>query len=184
MLTKSLRFLPLIILSGLILLLSKGLMENPKNLRSALIQQPLPPFHQQDLLAPDKQLDQTTLPRDFYLINIWGSWCDYCKKEWPFLMALAQQKVKIVGLNYRDQRKNAVKMLQQLGNPFLLNIYDFNGKVALTLGVNGTPETYLINPKGIVLLRYSGELTPQVWQQQFLPKITCDQTSAKEKPKC
>lgn len=175
MLTKSLRFLPIIILCGVILLLAKGLTEDPKDINSPLIDKAIPHFQQQDLINPSKTIDHSMLPKDFYLINVWGSWCYYCKQEWPLLMQLAKSGIKIVGLNYRDQSNNALKTLKQLGNPFILNINDHNGKVALEFGVNGTPETYLISPKGIILLRYSGELTPEIWQQQFLPKIQKEQ---------
>ena len=140
-------FLPLLALLALGLMLLVGLRHDPSQLN--LIQQgkPLPSFQIADLLQPSKQIDNRTLPKQPFLLNVWGSWCPSCIAEHSFLMTLKQQGVPIYGLNYRD------------------------GKLALQLGVYGAPETYLIDGDGIIRFRYAGELNQQVWQQQFLPLI-------------
>ncbi|MNR45100.1 Thiol:disulfide interchange protein DsbE [compost metagenome] len=48
---------------------------------------------------------------------------------------------------------------------------DPDGKLALELGVYGTPETYLFAADGTLLSRHTGELTREVWQRQFVPKL-------------
>ena len=110
---KLLVFSPLIIILGVCLLLLVGLQQDPKKLASALIGKPVPEFYQTNLLIPSKTLTNKDLPKEPHLINIWGSWCHYCKEEHPFLMELAGQGVKIIGLNYRDKAQSAVEFLHK-----------------------------------------------------------------------
>ncbi len=164
-------FLPLLALLALGLMLLVGLRHDPSQLN--LIQQgkPLPSFQIADLLQPSKQIDNRTLPKQPFLLNVWGSWCPSCIAEHSFLMTLKQQGVPIYGLNYRDNPQAARQMLISKGNPFIQVLNDHDGKLALQLGVYGAPETYLIDGDGIIRFRYAGELNQQVWQQQFLPLI-------------
>ncbi|ATF74510.1 DsbE family thiol:disulfide interchange protein [Pasteurella multocida] len=162
-------FLPLVILLAVCALLFIGLQQDPQKIASALIGKPVPTFSQADLLRTERRVTQQDLPQQTFLLNVWGSWCAYCKKEHPFLMQLAKS-MPIVGLNYRDNPQNALAMLNQLGNPFQLVINDSRGELALNLGVDGAPETYLIDQYGVIRYRYSGPLTPEVWQEMFIPE--------------
>ena len=55
----------------------------------------------------------------FYVLNIWSSWCLPCKEEHPILMELNKNpKVKIIGLNYKDKKENALKFIRINGNPY------------------------------------------------------------------
>ncbi|HDR1344936.1 TPA: DsbE family thiol:disulfide interchange protein [Pasteurella multocida] len=162
-------FLPLVILLAVCALLFIGLQQDPKKIASALIGKPVPTFSQADLLRTERRVTQQDLPQQTFLLNVWGSWCVYCKKEHPFLMQLAKS-MPIVGLNYRDNPQNALAMLNQLGNPFQLVINDSRGELALNLGVDGAPETYLIDQYGVIRYRYSGPLTSEVWQEMFIPE--------------
>lgn len=84
-------------------------------------------------------------------------------------MQLANQGVNIVGVSYKDEKAKAEKYLMDLGNPYSEIIVDSTGDFALDLGVYGAPETYLVNPEGIILVRHAGELNAQVWAEKFLP---------------
>ncbi len=167
---RLLLFSPLFVILAVCLLLFIGLQQDPKKIVSALIGKPIPEFYQTNLLKTEQVLTNKDLPHSTFLLNVWGSWCSYCKQEHPFLMELAKS-IKIVGLNYRDRAPHAVAMLTQMGNPFILTINDSKGELALSLGVDGAPETYLIDQYGIVRYRYSGPLNPQVWQQWFVPEL-------------
>ncbi|MFZ7307376.1 DsbE family thiol:disulfide interchange protein [Avibacterium avium] len=166
---KIMVFLPLFLIIGVCGLLLLGLHNDPKKIASALIGKPVPEFYQSDLLEPEINVSNASLPKETYLINVWGSWCAYCKQEHAFLMRLQQQGVPIVGLNYRDKRQNALLMLHEMGNPFHQVIDDSKGLFAMKLGVDGAPETYLVDANGIIRYRYSGPLDQQIWQQEFLP---------------
>ena len=159
---KLLVFSPLIIVLGVCVLLLVGLQQDPKKLASALIGKPL---------IPSKTLTNKDLPKEPHLINIWGSWCHYCKEEHPFLMELAGQGVKIIGLNYRDKAQSAVEFLHRAGNPFLLVVDDSQGKLAMQLGVDGAPETYLVDEHGVIRYRYSGAIDKTVWRRELLPEL-------------
>lgn len=164
-------FLPLILILSLCMLLLSGLQQDPKKIASALIGKPIPEFHQANLLATQKILNNTNLPKQPFLLNVWGSWCEYCKTEHPFLMELTAQGIPIVGLNYRDKSQSALEFLHQLGNPFVFVIEDSKGTLAMQLGVDGAPETYLVDPQGVIRYRHSGALNKSEWQKVFLPEL-------------
>lgn len=168
---KWLLFLPLFSILVMSILLLLGLQQDPKKLAQALIGKPVPEFHQQNLLKPEQILTNLDFPKQFFLLNVWGSWCVYCKQEHPFLIQLAKQGIPIIGLNYRDNPQSAVNMLQEMGNPFYFVINDSQGQLAAKLGVEGAPETYLIDAQGIIRYQYTGLLNEKVWQQQFMPEL-------------
>ncbi len=87
----------------------------------------------------------------FYLMNIWASWCVPCRDEHPFLMKIKNNKnIKIIGLNYKDNYKNAKNFLNELDNPYNLILSDNDGTIAIEWGAYGVPETYLIHKKKII----------------------------------
>ena len=104
------------------------------------------------------------------MINIWGSWCGYCQQEHPLLLELAKE-IPIVGVDYRDKPQNGIAMLQHMGNPYTLVIDDSRGELALKLGVDGAPETYLVDANGIIRYRHSGLLDRETWQKIFVPQL-------------
>jgi len=94
----------------------------------------------------------------FYLLNIWSSWCVPCKQEHPILMTLMQNdNLKVIGLNYKDTKKNANNFLKELGNPYDNIIFDNKGTNAIEWGAYGVPESFLINNNKIIK-KYIGPL--------------------------
>jgi len=94
----------------------------------------------------------------FYLLNIWSSWCVPCRQEHSLLMDLAKNKnIKIFGLNYKDERINAENFLKELGNPYQQIIFDKEGVNAIELGAYGVPESFLIF-KNKIIKKYIGPL--------------------------
>ncbi len=127
-----------------------------------------PSFHLDALAEPHKSLSEQILKREvFQLVNVWASWCGICASEHPKLVALANQGVPIIGLNYRDSEKGALKYLGQHGNPYQEVIYDPQGRLAIDLGVIGTPETYLVDGQGNIVKKFSGKLTDKAWRKHF-----------------
>ena len=104
------------------------------------------------------------------LLNVWASWCITCRVEHPYLMKLKRQGIPILGLNYKDEREDAIEWLNKYGNPYEDNIYDYKGSLALDLGVTGAPETFLII-NGQVVAHYQGEVNEMVWNEVFVPAI-------------
>jgi cytochrome c biogenesis protein CcmG/thiol:disulfide interchange protein DsbE len=94
----------------------------------------------------------------FYLLNIWSSWCIPCKQGHPILMKLAKNdNLEVIGINYKDTKKNANNFLKELGNPYDNIIFDNKGTNAIEWGAYGVPESFLINNNKIIK-KYIGPL--------------------------
>ena len=99
---------------------------------------------------------------DYTLINFWASWCAPCRVEHPFLMRLSKEKkLKILGVNFKDKKINALKFLNNLGNPYNRLAKDTTGKQSVNFGIYGIPESILINNETIVLKKFIGPLNEQ-----------------------
>ena len=96
---------------------------------------------------------------NFTLLNVWASWCAPCRLEHSLLMDLkAKTNINIIGLNYKDKKNNAIKFLNEFGNPFTKILTDPDGTISIELGAYGVPETYLVNSKSKILRKYIGVL--------------------------
>ena len=163
--------LPLAAFLILLLLLWRGLGNDPTLLPSALINRPLPSFRAATLADPQRIVTSEDLKGDIALLNVWATWCPTCQAEHATLKALAGQGVVIYGVNYKDDRDRALQWLQQLGNPYRFNINDEAGQLGIDLGVYGAPETFLLDAHGVIRYRHVGALDEQVWREDFLPRI-------------
>ena len=119
-----------------------------------------PPFSVEDLAKGD-----------VVLVNFWASWCAPCRVEHPHLTALAEEGIVIYGVNYKDQPGNALKFLDELGDPYTAIGSDQTGRMALDWGLYGVPETYVIDADGRVVLRFPGPITQRVMDSQIRPAI-------------
>lgn len=144
--------------------------DDPTALESVRIGKPLPAFSLPALRAPEERVSSTTLAqRGPLLLNVWATWCPTCRAEHQFLNRLAGQGVRIVGLNYKDDRQQAIDWLRDLADPYAQNLFDGDGMAGLELGVYGAPETFLIDGQGIVRYRHIGALDAHVWQEKLQP---------------
>ena len=104
-------------------------------------------FQKEKFVSSEKIFEQDK----FYLLNIWASWCIPCREEHIFLTQLSkQEKINIVGLNYKDKDENAKKFLSELGNPYDIILSDKNGILAIEWGAYGVPESFLVYDNKIV----------------------------------
>ncbi|MCV6587880.1 MAG: DsbE family thiol:disulfide interchange protein [Marinobacterium sp.] len=159
-------FIPLVLFFGLGILLWRGLQLDPSELPSALIDKPMPTFSLPSLQTPDKTLTEQDLKfGEPVLLNVWATWCPSCKAEHAQLNRIAEQGVKIVGINYKDDRGKAKVWLEKYLNPYMVNIYDEKGTLGLDLGVYGAPETYVIDAQGVIRYKHVGVVDARVWQQ-------------------
>ena len=91
------------------------------------------------------------LDNKFYLLNIWASWCVPCRNEHSFLISLSKKRdIEIIGLNYKDNIKNAKNFIRELGNPYSVIFLDLDGTISIEWGAYGVPETFLIYDKKII----------------------------------
>ena len=87
----------------------------------------------------------------YYLMNIWASWCIPCRDEHKFLMELKKdKKIELIGLNYKDNFKNATSFLKDLGNPYNIIVSDKDGIASINWGAYGVPESFLIHENKII----------------------------------
>lgn len=163
--------LPLLGFVILLGLLWRGLSNDPRLLPSMLIDKPLPTFAMTDLKNPSRTITADDLKGKISLVNVWATWCPSCQIEHPTLLKLAKQGVPIYGVNYKDQRHLALSWLDQLGDPYAINIEDAAGQLGIDLGVYGAPETYLLDKNGVIRYRHVGVLDDQAWAEEFLPRI-------------
>ena len=97
---------------------------------------------------------------DYYILNIWASWCAPCREEHPQLMELSKNSsIKLIGLNYKDDPKKAKKFLKKFGNPFSIIIADKNGTLSIEFGGYGIPETFLINKDKKIIKTFIGNIS-------------------------
>lgn len=128
----------------------------------------LPPLEN----APLPGLDPSTFQGRVTLVNVWASWCAPCRQEHPLLMQLASdERVDIVGLNYKDRPENARRFLGELGNPYKAIGVDDSGRAAIEWGVYGVPETFLVGKDGKIAWKQVGPFTPEIVADTLLAEI-------------
>ena len=79
--------------------------------------------------------------------------------------------IPLYGLDWKDKREDALAALEEMGDPYVINISDFDGRVAIDYGITGAPETYLIDQNGIIRYKEVGQLTPEVMELKILPMV-------------
>ena len=171
--TRYLRFLvPLAIFIVLAAFLYRGLSLDPKKVPSPLVGKPMPEFSLPRLKNPAAFISDTDLKGKVSILNIWATWCVSCRAEHEVLLLLAKSgKVDIYGLNYKDERAKAQQWLEQLGDPYVANAFDADGRAGIDWGVYGAPETFIMDRQGIIRHKHIGPLTIEILNEQILPLI-------------
>ena len=188
------RFLwPLIGFVLLVVLLAVGLKLNPHDVPSPLVGKPAPVFSLAKLDAQAEAFSPKDMLGKVWLLNVWSTWCVSCRQEHPILVEMAKNPaVTLIGLNYKEVRGDGVldsdKMtadvetnlalersrgwLNKHGNPYRLSVLDLDGRVGIDYGVYGVPETYVIDKAGIIRMKQTGPITPEVFSGKILPLLT------------
>ena len=178
--------------AALVALLAVGLGLNPRDVPSPLVGKPAPAFNLPVLATPEKTFGPQDMQGKVWLFNVWASWCVSCRAEHPILVEFSRKTdVPVIGLNYKEvrgdggfdmskmapekekrlafQRANA--WLSQHGDPYKLTVMDLDGRVGIDYGVYGVPETYVIDKAGIIRLKHTGPITPEVLTQKIMPLL-------------
>jgi len=164
--------LPLGIFVLLVFLLGVGLSLNPREVPSPLIGKPAPAFQLPQLHDPAKTFSPKELQGKVWVLNVWASWCVACRDEHPVLTALARSGIApVYGLNYKDQRDEAIEWLRRFGDPYQASLFDADGRVGIDYGVYGVPETYVIDKQGVIRYKRIGPVTPEIVQNKMAPLI-------------
>jgi cytochrome c biogenesis protein CcmG/thiol:disulfide interchange protein DsbE len=151
---------------------------DPSHIPSALIGHEVPAMS----LPPVARLERDgrpvpgLAPDDFRgavtLVNIWASWCQPCHEEVPLLLRLADDsRIRLVGINYKDQADNARRFLGRYGNPFVATGVDADGSVGREWGVYGVPETFVVGRDGKIAFKLIGQITAHNLDAELMPAI-------------
>jgi len=164
--------IPLVLFMVLVVFLAIGLNRDPHEVPSPLINKAAPAFTLPQLKDPSKTFSAAEMRGKVWILNVWASWCVTCRDEHPLLIEYAKSgAVPIYGLNYKDERDDALAWLNDLGDPYVLSAADLDGRIAIDYGVYGAPETYLIDQSGMIRFKQIGPVTPDVWTKQILPLV-------------
>lgn len=163
--------LPLALFIVLAGFLAVGLRLNPREVPSPLVGKPVPAFRLAQLHAMDKTISPDDMRGKVWLLNVWASWCVSCKQEHPVLVDLNRQnRIAIVGLNYKDERRAAIAWLNDHGgDPYVVSAMDADGRVGIDFGVYGVPETFLIDKQGTIRYKHIGPVTEEALKTKILP---------------
>ncbi len=163
---------PLALFVILVGFLAVGLKLDPHEVPSPLVNKPAPAFTVPQMQQAELQFSSADLKGKVWLLNVWASWCVACREEHPVLMNFARtQMIPIVGLDYKDQRKEAMGVIKRSGNPYDLIAFDADGRVGIDYGVYGVPESYLIDKNGIIRFKQIGPITQESLDKTIIPLI-------------
>ena len=164
--------IPLILFVVLIGFLLVGLNRDPHEVPSPLINKPAPAFNVPQLAKPTASFSPEQMKGQVWILNVWASWCIACREEHPMLIELGKANVApLIGLDYKDKRPDAIAMLAERGNPYLLSAFDADGRVGINYGVYGVPETYIIDKAGVIRFKQIGPITPEILEKLIYPTI-------------
>ena len=161
--------IPLIVFVGFIIMLYLRLGQPTDIVTNTALERPVPTFELPLLSDTSRMMTNDNLPKQPFLMNVWGSWCPTCIVEHPFLMQLEERGVNLVGVNYKDDIGDALGYLNRGGDPFSMSIQDLSGQFALDLGLTGAPETFVVDGQGIIRQHIVGEINESNWQSRIMP---------------
>ena len=176
------RLLPIgaFLLLGVLLAVGLKIADKKTELPSPLIGKPMPAFMLPLLDRDDVIVDSAALIGEPFLVNFWASWCVTCRVEHPVIEELARTgALRIVGMNFRDEPADAKAWLQRFGNPYDMTISDRDGRTSIDFGVYAAPETFLVDASGTIVFKQLGALTPEVIEQEILPRIGLQGSAAR-----
>lgn len=145
---------------------------DPRGVPSVLVGRAPPAFDLPPLAEGGLRLTNQSIPRGRpAIVNFFASWCAPCRIEHPQLLRLAREGIALVGIAYKDKPDDAKRFLGDLGDPFRAIGLDQTGRTAIEWGVYGVPESYFVDPAGIVRWRYAGPITPDVLDAEVRPLL-------------
>lgn len=170
------RWLPLAVFIVLAALLAAGVWMSRKPDRDALpsplIGKPAPAFALPVLHEPARTVTLADLKGQPFLLNVWASWCVECRLEHPVITRFAEtRRVRVIGYDWKDERADALRWLEQFNNPYWLVLADVDGRAAIDWGIYGAPETFLVDGRGIVRWKHVGPMTDAIIATELMPAL-------------
>lgn len=184
--------IPLALFMGLVVFLAIGLKRDPREIPSPLVNKQAPDFSLPTLNPDAPKFSPKEMLGKVWMLNVWATWCVACRAEHPVLVSFAKANgVPIVGLSYKEiqaqeepkgqkmspedklawARKRGSAWLRTYGDPYVVSVFDMDGRVGIDYGVYGVPESYVIDKAGGIRFKQIGEVTPEVLSKTVLPLI-------------
>lgn len=144
--------------------------QNPGELPSVFVGQPAPPLGGETLPGIPGVTNAELTQGKLTVVNFWASWCPPCRAEHPTLTALSAD-LPVYGVDLKDPEAQAIRFLDEHGDPFHAIATDPNGRGAIDWGVTAPPETFIVDGTGKVLFRFAGPLVREDYTNRFLPQL-------------
>ena len=139
---------------------------NPSELPSNLLNKKVPNFETGSLFSNEKFISSNEFGDEIILVNFFATWCQPCRTEHVYIKRFAdEKKIKIIGINYKDNTKKTIEWLRDLGNPYSDVPIDKNGRIAIDWGVYGIPETFIVNSNGIIKYKHIGPINKKIFKE-------------------
>ncbi|WBU57057.1 DsbE family thiol:disulfide interchange protein [Paracoccus sediminicola] len=168
---KPLMLLPPVLFLSLALVFLWGMgRDDPNTLPSTMIGRAAPPLPETTLPGNTQLTDEMLAKPGVKLVNFWASWCPPCRAEHPTLMELSE-RMPVYGVDLKDDEADALRFLDEDGNPFAAIATDPRGRAAIDWGVTAPPETFILDGEGRVLYRHAGPLIRDDYTNRFLPEL-------------
>ena len=139
---------------------------NPSKIPSALLDRQVPDFEAISLIKNEKFYSSQEFSKEITLVNFFATWCKPCRDEHVYIQRFSKEKkIKIIGINYKDNPEKAIQWLKKLGDPYSNIAVDANGKIAIDWGVYGIPETFVVDSRGVIKYRHVGQVTKKIYKK-------------------
>tara|TARA_B110000438_G_scaffold303082_2_gene363040 strand:- start:562 stop:1092 length:531 start_codon:yes stop_codon:yes gene_type:complete len=139
---------------------------NPSNLPSNLLNKTVPKFETSSLIKKGNFVSVKEFGKEVVLVNFFATWCKPCRDEHKYIENFSKiKKIRVIGINYKDDPKKTIQWLKKLGNPYSDIPLDRKGNIAIDWGVYGIPETFIVNSNGIIKYRHVGPVTKNIYKK-------------------
>jgi cytochrome c biogenesis protein CcmG/thiol:disulfide interchange protein DsbE len=168
-----------LVVAGLLALLAFGVAHNgPSNALASQIsrgKQPAAPNANMRLavLGSSRKTTLSALRGKIVMVNVFAGWCDTCQAEAGLLrhaqQLLSQHGGEVVGVTYDDSTGDAQGYMRKYGLSYPV-LLDPAGNFTSAYGVNGVPETFIIDRSGRVIAADAAEMT-KGWMDRTLSRV-------------
>ena len=142
---------------------------NPSKIPSNLLNKEIPNFETETLLKNKKFISSEEFGNEIIIVNFFATWCKPCRDEHEYIKKFSKEnKIRIIGINYKDDSKKTIKWIKNLGNPYSDIPLDKKGNIAIDWGVYGIPETFIVDSNGIIKYRHIGPITKKIFKKMNL----------------
>ena len=153
-----------------------GCGSSTRRLRSAAVGQPAPPFRLPNVRESESDVSLADVAGKPIVINFWASWCVPCRAESPalerFYEARRDPSFTILGIDSNDLSGDALGFVRKYGITYP-QLRDGGGDFSQNeLGTTGVPESFLVDPRGKLVVHSIGPVSDKYLRSNVVPYLT------------